>query len=68
MLPANSPRERLGRFLLRDKLGQGGMGAVFRAEDPTDGTLVAIKVLRTELAAKPESLRRFQKEPACWPR
>lgn len=55
-------RDRLGRYRLLDKLGQGGMGAVFRAEDLSDGSVVAIKVLRPDLAARPESLRRFQKE------
>ena len=46
-------RDRLGRYLLREKLGQGGMGAVYRGEDLADGTSVALKVLRPEWAAKP---------------
>lgn len=56
------PGERLGRFQLREKLGQGGMGAVYRAEDVTDGTVVAIKVIRPELAEQPQALKRLQKE------
>lgn len=55
-------RERLGRFLLREKLGEGGMGTVFRGEDSTDGSIVAIKVLRDQLVHRPDSLRRFYKE------
>jgi len=55
-------RERLGRFRLLDKLGQGGMGTVFRAEDTSDGSIVAIKVLRPDLAKSAYSLRRFHKE------
>lgn len=55
-------RERLGRFLLREKLGEGGMGTVFRGEDATDGSIVAIKVLRDQLVQRPDSLRRFYKE------
>ena len=55
-------RGRLGRYRLLQKLGQGGMGAVYRGEDPVDGSMVAIKVMRPDLAAKPEALRRFHKE------
>jgi serine/threonine protein kinase/class 3 adenylate cyclase len=53
---------QLGRYRLLESLGQGGMGAVYRARDASDGTIVAIKVLRPEWASRPISLRRFQKE------
>jgi serine/threonine protein kinase/class 3 adenylate cyclase len=55
-------RERLGRFRLLEPLGEGGMGTVYRAEDLSDGSIVAIKVLREAFADRPESLRRFHKE------
>ena len=55
-------RGRLGRYRLLQKLGQGGMGAVYRGEDPVDGTMVALKVMRPDLAARPDTLRRFHKE------
>jgi serine/threonine protein kinase/class 3 adenylate cyclase len=55
-------RGRLGRFRLLAKVGEGGMGAVYRAEDPADGAVVAIKVLRADLARHPAALRRFHKE------
>ncbi|MCI0464843.1 MAG: protein kinase [Gemmataceae bacterium] len=61
-LEVNLPCERLGRFRLLEKLGEGGMGAVYRAEDVTDGTVVAIKVLRVDRSQRPEALRRFYKE------
>jgi serine/threonine protein kinase/class 3 adenylate cyclase len=54
--------ERLGRYRLREKLGQGGMGAVYRGEDLADGTEVALKVLKGEWASRPGAMRRFRKE------
>src|SRR5262245_55253888 len=56
------PGRRLGRFLLLEKLGQGGQGEVYKARDEGDGQVVAIKVLRPEWAARPEALARFRKE------
>lgn len=53
---------RLGRFTLLEKLGQGGMGAVFRAIDPVSDQPVAIKTLREEWSRRPEAIRRFHKE------
>ncbi len=55
-------RGRLGRFALREKLGAGGMGTVYRAEDLTDGSVVAIKVLGPPAADRPDALPRFLKE------
>ena len=55
-------RQQLGRFKLLQKLGEGGMGAVWKAEDPLDGRVVAVKVLRSELAKDETALRRFHRE------
>jgi len=54
--------DRLGRYQLLEELGQGGMGAVFRARDDADGSTVAVKTLHPELAQTPEARRRFQRE------
>ena len=54
--------ESLGRFRLIEKIGSGGMGEVFRAEDLADGRIVAIKTLLPEFASNPDMLRRFVKE------
>jgi serine/threonine protein kinase len=52
----------IGRYRITDKLGEGGMGVVYRAEDSTLGRNVAIKVLRPELGQHPERMRRFSQE------
>jgi serine/threonine protein kinase/class 3 adenylate cyclase len=56
------PGSWIGRFRLLERLGQGGMGQVFRAEDGADGTTVAIKILRPDFAARGDAFRRFHKE------
>jgi serine/threonine protein kinase len=43
--------QRLGPYRIQGRLGQGGMGIVFRALHDGDGRTVALKVLRDELAA-----------------
>jgi len=60
VLEAGSPR--LGRYRLLEKLGEGGQGVVYRAQDPADGSVVAIKILRTNRVDNPDVLRRFRKE------
>jgi serine/threonine protein kinase/class 3 adenylate cyclase len=55
-------RTTLGRFRLLERLGEGGMGAVYRAVDETDGTLVAVKVLQPEFRQRPQALRRLRRE------
>ncbi len=60
--PAASRFEQIGRYRILEKIGQGGMGAVFKAEDRADGTIVAIKRLNAGMAADRQALHRFQKE------
>jgi WD40 repeat protein len=43
------PSRRIGRFVIVDELGRGGMGVVYRGFDPTVRRLVAIKVLRPDV-------------------
>src|SRR5215468_1251873 len=55
---------RLGRYEIRSKLGQGGMGEVYRARDTQLGRDVAIKVLPSAYSMDRERLHRFEQE-AC---
>ncbi len=52
----------LGKYQIIEELGRGGMGAVFRAVDPTLQRDVAIKVLAPHLAWDEECVRRFLRE------
>jgi len=51
-----------GRYRLEQKLGKGGMGAVFRALDVDSGKQVALKLLAPEHACEPEFVARFERE------
>src|SRR5664279_4848508 len=51
-----------GRYRLITKLGQGGMGSVWRAEDMNLGAQVAIKLIDPAFADSTEALKRFRRE------
>ncbi len=53
---------RLGGYRVLKLLGHGGMGAVFQAEDPKLGRLVALKVMLPGVARKPGMKDRFLRE------
>jgi len=52
----------VGNFRIVEKLGQGGMGSVFRAVDQMVQRNVAIKILRPDVASDPETWDRFHSE------
>ncbi len=54
--------ETLAHFKITGKLGEGGMGEVYRAEDTKLGREVAIKVLPELFAQDAERMARFSRE------
>lgn len=53
---------KLGRYEIRSKIGEGGMGEVYRAFDPKINREVAIKILPPALSADKDRLARFEQE------
>ncbi|HYU46536.1 MAG TPA: protein kinase [Terriglobales bacterium] len=51
-----------GRYEILQTIGEGGMGAVYKAGDRELGRTVALKVIRPELASDPNILQRFKQE------
>ena len=59
--PAPAPR-RIGKFEILDRLGQGGMGTVYKARDPSLDRLVALKTIVSGLLESEEAKERFYRE------
>jgi serine/threonine protein kinase len=57
-----SPGATLSRYRIISKIGAGGMGHVYRAQDTDLGRAVALKFLSGELASHPNRLKRFIQE------
>src|SRR5215831_19247395 len=57
-----APQSTIAHYRIIAKLGEGGMGAVYRAKDTKLDRDVAIKVLPDEFAADPDRMARFERE------
>jgi serine/threonine protein kinase len=57
-----APDRRIGPYILRESLGKGGMGEVYRATDTRLGRDVAIKLLPAEFTGDAGRIARFMRE------
>ncbi|HEX5053296.1 MAG TPA: serine/threonine-protein kinase [Planctomycetota bacterium] len=60
--PAQPEPDRIGEFRLERRLGAGGMGVVYLAEQPSLRRRVALKLIRPELLYFPDARERFRRE------
>jgi eukaryotic-like serine/threonine-protein kinase len=55
-------KEIAGQFRILQRIGSGGMGAVYKAEQPEMNRFVAIKILHPKYVSRPDLVSRFRRE------
>jgi hypothetical protein len=59
---ADADPAEVGGYRLLSRLGEGGMGRVYEAEDPRTGRRVALKLIAADYSGSPDAVERFRRE------
>ena len=61
-IPESTPKTMFGGYQLIEKIGQGGMGVIYKARQQKPNRIVAVKMIRAGKLAAPADIQRFQSE------